>query len=199
MLVPVATDTRQSQDGIIRKGLHRPRLSAIIISLRPPTLILIAAPFSSRLSRYTVQPHRRRSGDLQRVRMRLSGRFPECVQQPLLEPLPNSTSHDTTTQQRQDANALFSAAHCTLILTARSPKRLKRRTSATPRRAFFKATLPLLRSGKGAVGPHPPSPGRPGKPVGQSLGPESCIPPSTCERPYMRLCGKRPSRRGAKL
>ena len=33
--------------------MHRPRLSAIIISLRPPTLILIAAPFSSRLSRYS--------------------------------------------------------------------------------------------------------------------------------------------------
>jgi hypothetical protein len=53
LLVPVATDTRQSQDGIIRKGLHRPRLTAIIISLRSPTLILIAAPFSSRMSRYT--------------------------------------------------------------------------------------------------------------------------------------------------
>jgi hypothetical protein len=52
LLVPVATDTRQSQDGIIRKGLRRPRLSAIIILLRSPTLILIAAPFSSRLSRY---------------------------------------------------------------------------------------------------------------------------------------------------
>jgi hypothetical protein len=33
--------------------LHRPRLSAIIRSLRSPILILIAAPFSPRLSRYT--------------------------------------------------------------------------------------------------------------------------------------------------
>src|SRR5437879_383662 len=35
-----------------QKGLHRPRLSAIILSSRPPALIQIAAPFSSRLSRY---------------------------------------------------------------------------------------------------------------------------------------------------
>jgi Choline/Carnitine o-acyltransferase len=54
LLVPVAIDTRQSQDGTVKKGLHRPRLSAIIISSRPPALILIAAPFSSRLSRYTI-------------------------------------------------------------------------------------------------------------------------------------------------
>jgi hypothetical protein len=33
--------------------LHRPRRSAIIVSLRPPALILIDAPFSSRLSRHT--------------------------------------------------------------------------------------------------------------------------------------------------
>jgi hypothetical protein len=51
---PVAIDTRQSQDGTVKKGLQRPRLSAIVISLRSPILILIAAPFSSRLSRYTL-------------------------------------------------------------------------------------------------------------------------------------------------
>jgi len=38
---PVAIDTRQSQDGTVKNGLHRPRLSAIIISSRPPALILI--------------------------------------------------------------------------------------------------------------------------------------------------------------
>ena len=50
---PVAIDTLQSQDGTVKEGLHRPRLSAIILSSRSPALILIAAPFSSRLSRYT--------------------------------------------------------------------------------------------------------------------------------------------------
>ena len=50
---PVAIDIRQLQDGAGKKGLHRPRLSAIIPISRPPALILIAAPFSSRLSRYT--------------------------------------------------------------------------------------------------------------------------------------------------
>ena len=50
---PVANDTRQSQDGTVKKGLHRPSLSAIILSSRPLALILIAAPFSSRLSRYS--------------------------------------------------------------------------------------------------------------------------------------------------
>ena len=52
---PVANDTRQSQDGIVKNGLHRPSLSAIILSSRPLALILIAAPFSSRLSRYTLR------------------------------------------------------------------------------------------------------------------------------------------------
>jgi len=51
---PVANDTRQSQDGIVKNGLHRPSLSAIILSSRPLALILIAAPFSSRLSRYSM-------------------------------------------------------------------------------------------------------------------------------------------------
>jgi hypothetical protein len=50
---PVAIDTRQSQDGIAKNGLHQPRLSAIILSPWLPALILIAAPFASRLSRYT--------------------------------------------------------------------------------------------------------------------------------------------------
>jgi hypothetical protein len=54
---PVVNDTRQSQDGTVKKGLHRPRLSAIIPSSRPPALILIAAPFSSRLSRYIDHLH----------------------------------------------------------------------------------------------------------------------------------------------
>jgi hypothetical protein len=49
---PVAIDTRKSQDGTVKKSLHRPRLSAIILRFRPPALIQIAAPFSSRLSRY---------------------------------------------------------------------------------------------------------------------------------------------------
>jgi hypothetical protein len=41
--------------------LHRPRLNAIIpIFSRPPVLILIAAPFSSRLSRYSNAPNARR-------------------------------------------------------------------------------------------------------------------------------------------
>jgi putative membrane protein len=35
-----------------KRGLHRSRRSAIIVSSRLPALILIAAPFSSRLSRY---------------------------------------------------------------------------------------------------------------------------------------------------
>ena len=43
---------RQPQEGTVKKGLHRPRLNAIIPILTAPTLILIAAPFSSRLSRY---------------------------------------------------------------------------------------------------------------------------------------------------
>ena len=50
---PVAIDTRKSQDGTVKKRLHRPRLSAIIQWSRPPALIQIAAPFSSRLSRYS--------------------------------------------------------------------------------------------------------------------------------------------------
>ncbi|MGP0089105.1 MAG: hypothetical protein ACLPKB_03985 [Xanthobacteraceae bacterium] len=37
----------------MKKGLRRPRLSAIILSSRLRAFILIAAPFSSRLSRYT--------------------------------------------------------------------------------------------------------------------------------------------------
>jgi hypothetical protein len=41
----VIAAARQSQDGTVGKGLRRPRLGAIIISLRSPTLILIAAPF----------------------------------------------------------------------------------------------------------------------------------------------------------
>jgi hypothetical protein len=49
---PVANDTLQSQDSTVKKGLRRSRLSAIILSSRPWALILIAAPFSSRLSRY---------------------------------------------------------------------------------------------------------------------------------------------------
>jgi hypothetical protein len=49
---PVAINTRKSQDGTVKKSLHRPRLSAIILGSRPPALIQIAAPFSSRLSRY---------------------------------------------------------------------------------------------------------------------------------------------------
>jgi hypothetical protein len=49
---PVAIDTRKSQDGTVKKSLHRPRLSAIILGFRPPALLQIAAPFSSRLSRY---------------------------------------------------------------------------------------------------------------------------------------------------
>jgi hypothetical protein len=48
---PVAVDARQSQDGTVKNGLHRPRLSAIIIFSRSPALILIAAPFPSSLSR----------------------------------------------------------------------------------------------------------------------------------------------------
>jgi hypothetical protein len=32
---PVATDKRQSQDSTVKKGLHRLRLSAIILSSRP--------------------------------------------------------------------------------------------------------------------------------------------------------------------
>jgi hypothetical protein len=47
---PVAIDT--PQDVTVKKGLHRPKLNAIIPISRPPALILIAAPFSSRLSRY---------------------------------------------------------------------------------------------------------------------------------------------------
>ena len=49
---PVAIDTLQSQDGTAKEGLHRPRLSAIILSSRSLALIQIAGPFSSRLSRY---------------------------------------------------------------------------------------------------------------------------------------------------
>jgi hypothetical protein len=45
--------TRQPQEGTVKKGLHRPRLNAIIPILTAAGLILIAAPFSSRLSRYT--------------------------------------------------------------------------------------------------------------------------------------------------
>ena len=56
MPAPVANDTRQSQDSTVKKGLRRPRLSAIILSSRPRALILIAAPFSSRLSRYRKIP-----------------------------------------------------------------------------------------------------------------------------------------------
>jgi Recombinase len=41
-----------SQDGTIKRGLQRSRRSAIIMPSRLPALILIAAPFSSRLSRY---------------------------------------------------------------------------------------------------------------------------------------------------
>jgi hypothetical protein len=52
-LGPAAIDARQSQYGTIKKGLQRARLGAIVRSLRSPILILIAAPFSSRLSRYT--------------------------------------------------------------------------------------------------------------------------------------------------
>jgi hypothetical protein len=43
----------QSQGGTDRRGLHRPRLGTIMMSPRLPLLILIAAPFSSRLSRYS--------------------------------------------------------------------------------------------------------------------------------------------------
>jgi hypothetical protein len=53
LLAWVAIDARQSQDGTIKRGLHRSRRSAIIMSSRLPALILIAAPFSSRLSRYS--------------------------------------------------------------------------------------------------------------------------------------------------
>jgi len=46
-------DGEQLQAGNRKTGLHRPRLSAIIMSSRLPALILIAAPFLSRLSRHT--------------------------------------------------------------------------------------------------------------------------------------------------
>jgi predicted transcriptional regulator of viral defense system len=52
LLAWVAIDARQSQDGTIKRHLHRSRRGAIIMSSRLPALILIAAPFSSRSSRY---------------------------------------------------------------------------------------------------------------------------------------------------
>jgi nicotinamidase-related amidase len=68
---PVAIDTRKSQDGTVKKSLHRPRLSAIILRFRPPALIQIAAPFSSRLSRYTF-----RGRGLPVVLVNVAGRAP---------------------------------------------------------------------------------------------------------------------------
>jgi len=53
---PVAIDTRQPQDGTLKKGLHRPWLNAIIPNLTAAGSLPDgrAVPFSSRLSRYTV-------------------------------------------------------------------------------------------------------------------------------------------------
>jgi hypothetical protein len=42
--------------GRLKTGLHRPRLSAIIMSSPLPALILIGAPFSSRLSPQPLGP-----------------------------------------------------------------------------------------------------------------------------------------------
>jgi len=43
----------------------------------------------------------------------------------------------------------------------------------------------------------PPLPHQQG-PQAASLGPGSCIPPSTCPKPFTRRCGRRPFGRGAK-
>ena len=47
----------QSQGGTDRWGLHRPKLDAIMMSLRLP-LLSVAAPLSSRLSRYSLHRFR---------------------------------------------------------------------------------------------------------------------------------------------
>ena len=49
---PVAIDTRQPQDGTSKRACTGPGSARSFISSRLPALILIAAPFSSRLSRY---------------------------------------------------------------------------------------------------------------------------------------------------
>ncbi len=56
---PVASDTREPQDGTFKKGACAgPGSAQLFLISRPPALILIAAPFSSRLSRYTVLERR---------------------------------------------------------------------------------------------------------------------------------------------
>ena len=49
---PAAIDTRQPQDGTVKKACIGPGSAQLFLLLRPPALILIAAPLSSRLSRY---------------------------------------------------------------------------------------------------------------------------------------------------
>jgi hypothetical protein len=53
---PVAIETRQPHDGRTapsKRACTGPRSAQLFLLSRPPALILIAAPFSSRLSRYT--------------------------------------------------------------------------------------------------------------------------------------------------